>query len=414
MSKTADPIIDSMNEVKEQGMQDISDKLQNLRDAANIFLNNIRKLYGRKESNKNLRQIKNHQNLLKNAIVQELIKNPKQSLEYIIGKNLVEDEKKQAQQLEERQKILNYIFKFQDAINNFLNIQTINMVFVDDDGILYELTQQQEKDILKTAQFDDGKFISLYLTQEQKEKSNILLNEDINNNQGLIYNKYIQQLYIKIMNPDDQKQFAEDKKNSDYNKLLPTLYKQRRNAGMKITDEGIITETFTTDFFLVTKRSQVITFNHVNNLGVLKEAYVAALFDTGDDIITEDMGYNEAANKLYDNYIKKVDNLYGIFGGDVSIKQDNKGSKDLAVKSGSFNSEKYSQLILFANYILSASNKSIRILNDLGKENNTSNMEKFFKDFTKRKISFINGKLNDAAAKEVQNHFKNINFKIII
>ena len=89
---------------------------------------------------------------------------------------------------------------------------------------------------------------------------------------------------------------------------------------MKITDEGIITETFTTDFFLVTKRSQVITFNHVNNLGVLKEAYVAALFDTGDDIITEDMGYNEAANKLYDNYIKKVDNLYGIFGGDVSIK----------------------------------------------------------------------------------------------
>ena len=414
MSKTADPIIDSMNEVKEQGMQDISDKLQNLRDAANIFLNNIRKLYGRKESNKNLRQIKNHQNLLKNAIVQELIKNPKQSLEYIIGKNLVEDEKKQAQQLEERQKILNYIFKFQDAINNFLNIQTINMVFVDDDGILYELTQQQEKDILKTAQFDDGKFISLYLTQEQKEKSNILLNEDINNNQGLIYNKYIQQLYIKIMNPDDQKQFAEDKKNSDYNKLLPTLYKQRRDAGMKITDEGIITETFTTDFFLVTKRSQVITFNHVNNLGVLKEAYVAALFDTGDDIITEDMGYNEAANKLYDNYIKKVDNLYGIFGGDVSIKQDNKGSKDLAVKSGSFNSEKYSQLILFANYILSASNKSIRILNDLGKENNTSNMEKFFKDFTKRKISFINGKLNDAAAKEVQNHFKNINFKIII
>ena len=224
MSKTADPIIDSMNEVKEQGMQDISDKLQNLRDAANIFLNNIRKLYGRKESNKNLRQIKNHQNLLKNAIVQELIKNPKQSLEYIIGKNLVEDEKKQAQQLEERQKILNYIFKFQDAINNFLNIQTINMAFVDDDGILYELTQQQEKDILKTAQFDDGKFISLYLTQEQKEKSNILLNEDINNNQGLIYNKYIQQLYIKIMNPDDQKQFAEDKKNSDYNKLLPTLY----------------------------------------------------------------------------------------------------------------------------------------------------------------------------------------------
>ena len=174
MSKTADPIIDSMNEVKEQGMQDISDKLQNLRDAANIFLNNIRKLYGRKESNKNLRQIKNHQNLLKNAIVQELIKNPKQSLEYIIGKNLVEDEKKQVQQLEERQKILNYIFKFQDAINNFLNIQTINMVFVDDDGILYELTQQQEKDILKTAQFDDGKFISLYLTQEQKEKSNIL------------------------------------------------------------------------------------------------------------------------------------------------------------------------------------------------------------------------------------------------
>ena len=414
MSKTADPIIDSMNEVKEQGMQDISDKLQNLRDAANIFLNNIRKLYGRKESNKNLRQIKNHQNLLKNAIVQELIKNPKQSLEYIIGKNLVEDEKKQVQQLEERQKILNYIFKFQDAINNFLNIQTINMVFVDDDGILYELTQQQEKDILKTAQFDDGKFISLYLTQEQKEKSNILLNEDINNNQGLIYNKYIQQLYIKIMNPDDQKQFAEDKKNSDYNKLLPTLYKQRRDAGMKITDEGIITETFTTDFFLVTKRSQVITFNHVNNLGVLKEAYVAALFDTGDDIITEDIGYNEAANKLYDNYIKKVDNLYGIFGGDVSIKQDNKGSKDLAVKSGSFNSEKYSQLILFANYILSASNKSIKILNDLGKENNISNMEKFFKDFTKRKISFINGKLNNAAAKEVQNHFKNINFKIII
>lgn len=414
MSKTANPIIDSMNEVKEQGMQDISDKLKNLRDAANIFLNNIRKLYGRKESNKNFRQIKNHQNLLKNAIVQELIKNPKQSLEYIIGKKLVEDKKDQAQQLKDRQKVLKYIFDFQGAINDFLNIQTINMVFVDDDGILYELTQQQEKDILKTAQFDDGKFISLYLTQEQKENSKMLLNEDINNNQGLIYNEYVQKLYTKIMSPDDQKQFAEDKKNSDYNKLLPTLYKQRRSAGMKITDEGIITETFTTDFFLVTKRSQVITFNHVNNLGVLKEAYVAALFDTGDDIITEDMGYNEAANKLYDNYIKKVDNLYGIFGGDVSIKQDNKGSKDLAVKSGSFNSEKYSQLILFANYILSASNKSIRILNDLGKENNTSNMEKFFKDFTKRKISFINGQLNDAAAKEVQNHFKNINFKIII
>ena len=117
-----------------------------------------------------------------------------------------------------------------------------------------------------------------------------------------------------------------------------------------------------------------------------------------------------AANILYDKYICNVDNLWGIFGGDVSVLQEDGLSKDFAIKSGTFSGESYSSLISFANYILSESSNDI--LKKIGLKKNKKNMEAFFRDATTQSIAKINGELNKNAEAEVKEVFRGMNIQV--
>lgn len=385
-----DPVSDSANKVKTDTEVTLEQKLQNLKDAANIFLQNVHEIYNN-VIDKKIQS--NHIVKLKKLSLEEMLKkNPKDLLNIIIGKNLDYAEN-------ERSKILDQIFIFQKAINEFLNIDTIKMVYVDEDGTLYEFTENIEKNMLRAAGFKDGKFVSLSLTGELKkiiaEQGNIKSSEILKSHNEIVVN-----LYQKIMKQEDQDNFKI--KNIENRKdLLPTLYKQRRGIRKK-NEEGKRIETYNTDFFLVTMENEEMTFKHMKNLGILKEAYVAALYDKKSKITD---AKNEGANQLYEHYIKKVDNTYGIFGGDVSIKIENSKSQDLAIKSGSFNSENYNQLISFAKYVLLQLEDVTTYLKNIENQNNTDILKQFISNFSGAAAK-INGSLNKKAADKLQKDLK--------
>lgn len=393
-----DPATDSMNQAKKDAETNLEQKLDNLKNAANIFLQNVHIIYNN-VIDKKIQN--NHIGKLKKLSFEEMLKeNPKDLLNIIIGKNLDYAENK-------RSEILDQIFIFQKAINEFLNINAINMVYVDEDGTLYEFTENIEKNMLRAAGFKDGKFVSLSLTERLKEiiaeQGNIISSQSLKS-----HNEIVVKLYQKIMNQEDQNNFI--KNNIEERKdLLPTLYKQRRSIYKK-NEEGKREKTYNTDFFLVTMENQEMTFKHMKNLGILKEAYVAALFDEKSKITDAS---NEGANQLYKNYIQDVDNTYGIFGGDVSIKIENSKSQDLAIKSGSFNSENYNQLISFAKYVLSQSENAIAYLKNIENkdENNTDILKQFITNFS-GKAAKINGLLNKKAADKLQRDLKKIGITV--
>ena len=401
-----DPVTDSINKVQNDINTKIEEKMTKLKTAAATFLKQINAIQIGEEYNELiLIDQKNLQELLNTQSMKDLINNPKQILNKLMGYSATrKNGTKIMTRIEKRKKILEYIFIFQKEINSFLNIGTITMTYVDDDGILYKISENIEKELLANSRFKDGKFIGLSLTDKLKKDIEKEEKEEKKLWQELLEkrNTQVVELYQKIMNEANQTDFANKDEKTDINTLLPTLYKNRREVEKKKSKKRkkITKQIFTTDFFLVTKRDE-LTFNHVNNLGILKEAYVAALFDKETTITGPN---NESANILYDKYICNVDNLYGIFGGDVSISQKGGPSKDLAVKSSTFSSENYSQLISFANYILSKSSNDI--LKKLGSENNKENMEAFFRNYTKQDIAKINGKLNEKAADAVSSIFE--------
>ena len=405
----SEPVSDSIQEVQKDVKINIEEKMKNLKIAAARFLKQINAIQTGEKYNEliSINQ-ENLKELLETQSMQDLINNPKQVLNKLMGYSATRKNGTQIMtRIKKREKILEYIFMFQKEINSFLNIGTITMTYVDDDGTLYKISENIEKNLLANSRFKDGKFIGLSLTDTlKKEIEKEKKQEKDNSWQKLLTkrNEQVVKLYQKIMNEKDQLNFANKDEEAYINKLLPTLYKNRRKIEKEESKKRkkITKETFTTDFFLVTNRYNRLTFNHINNLGILKEAYVAALFDKKTTITGPN---NESANILYDNYICHVDNLYGIFGGDVSILQESGPSKDLAIKSGSFSSENYSQLISFANYILSKSSSN-DFLKNLGLQNNDENMRKFFKDFTNQKIAEINGGLNRKAADAVRSIFE--------
>ena len=399
-----DPVIDSMNEVQKDIETNIEKKMKNLKIAAARFLKQINAIQTGEKYNEliSINQ-ENLKELLEKQDMQYLINNPKGVLDALMGYSVVAKQNSERQSIiKQREQILEYVFTFQKAINSFLNIESITLTYVDNNGVLYKFSEDIEKKILKTSFFKDGKFIGIYLNKNKlKEATQETFNEKT-------HNMHVVELYKKIMDKKDQKAFANKDKKTNINELLPTLYKQRRTVSEIINEETQETKkTYTTDFFLVTKRNKKLTFNHVNNLGILKEAYVEALFDKDKKI----KGSNSAAaNILYDKYICNVDNLWGIFGGDVSVLQEDGLSKDFAIKSGTFSGESYSSLISFANYILSESSNDI--LKKIGLKKNKKNMEAFFRDATTQSIAKINGELNKNAEAEVKEVFRGMNIQV--
>ena len=399
-----DPVTDSINEVQNDINTKIEEKMTKLKTAAATFLKQINAIQTGEKYNEliSINQ-ENLKELLEKQDIQYLINNPKEILDALMGYSVVAKQNSERQNIiKQREQILEYVFTFQKAINSFLNIESITLTYVDNNGVLYKFSEDIEKKILKTSFFKDGKFIGIYLNKNKlKEATQETFNEKT-------HNMHVVELYKKIMDKKDQKAFANKDKKTNINELLPTLYKQRRTVSEIINEETQETKkTYTTDFFLVTKRNKKLTFNHVNNLGILKEAYVEALFDKDKKI----KGSNSAAaNILYDRYICNVDNLWGIFGGDVSVLQKDGLSKDFAIKSGTFSGESYSSLISFANYILSESSNDI--LKKIGLKKNKKNMEAFFRDATTQSIAKINGELNKNAEAEVKEVFRGMNIQV--
>ena len=372
----------SIEQVQKEVNTELSNKFKKLQEAASHFINQIKSL-----SNK--QDITDHQGeYLK--LLETIINNNNQMTNQDIDNisNTFVKQRNNSRNNINTQDILDESFNFQQAINDFLNIKEINIVYVTQEGEIYKINLEQEKELLKKGIFD------IETGRVNISKSNFMSLTNINSinfdekDSQLSLNSTVKELYKKIINKENQEKFISNKK---LEKPTPVMYIPKREV-IK-TKDGKDYTTIYNDLFLVTRRQQKkIWFNHINNWGILKEAYVAALFNVNGEITNSE---DEGANMLYDNYIKEVDNLPGIFGGDVSIKKEGqKKSIDYAVKSGNFSSQSYKALINFADYILT--NEKVKNILENSKDENDF-IQKYHKDLSK-----INGKINKSIQENLE------------
>ena len=375
----------SIEEAYTEINKELLNKFKKLQEAARHFIIQIERLSN--ESN-----ITNHQTAYL-KLLETTINNNNQMTNQDINNinNTFVKQRNNSKNNINKQNILDESFNFQQAINDFLNIEEISMTYVTQKGEIYKINLEQEKELLKTGNFDKqtGKIAISNFNFMSFVNQNHINPINFKDDSELSLNSVVKDLYDKILDKNNQEKFINNNKS---NKPTPVMYIPKRNVTK--TNDGKEYTTVYNDLFLVTRRQKnKIWFNHINNWGILKEAYVAALFNVNGEIITSN---DEGANMLYDNYIKEVDNLPGIFGGDVSVGQ-REGTKsiDYAVKSGNFSSQSYKILINFADSIL----KDKEAINNL---KNSKNEKDFIKKYHAQ-LSKINGRINQSIKENLEN-----------
>lgn len=375
----------SIEEAYTEINKELLNKFKKLQEAARHFIIQIERLSN--ESN-----ITNHQTAYL-KLLETTINNNNQMTNQDINNinNTFVKQRNNSKNNINKQNILDESFNFQQAINDFLNIEEISMTYVTQKGEIYKINLEQEKELLKTGNFDKqtGKIAISNFNFMSFVNQNHINPINFKDDSELSLNSVVKDLYDKILDKNNQEKFINNNKS---NKPTPVMYIPKRNVTK--TNDGKEYTTVYNDLFLVTRRQKnKIWFNHINNWGILKEAYVAALFNVNGEITTSN---DEGANMLYDNYIKEVDNLPGIFGGDVSVGQ-REGTKsiDYAVKSGNFSSQSYKILINFADSIL----KDKEAINNL---KNSKNEKDFIKKYHAQ-LSKINGRINQSIKENLEN-----------
>lgn len=375
----------SIEEAYTEINKELLNKFKKLQEAARHFIIQIERLSN--ESN-----ITNHQTAYL-KLLETTINNNNQMTNQDINNinNTFVKQRNNSKNNINKQNILDESFNFQQAINDFLNIEEISMTYVTQKGEIYKINLEQEKELLKAGNFDKqtGKIAISNFNFMSFVNQNHINPINFKDDSELSLNSVVKDLYDKILDKNNQEKFINNNKS---NKPTPVMYIPKRNVTK--TNDGKEYTTVYNDLFLVTRRQKnKIWFNHINNWGILKEAYVAALFNVNGEITTSN---DEGANMLYDNYIKEVDNLPGIFGGDVSVGQ-REGTKsiDYAVKSGNFSSQSYKILINFADSIL----KDKEAINNL---KNSKNEKDFIKKYHAQ-LSKINGRINQSIKENLEN-----------
>ena len=188
-----------------------------------------------------------------------------------------------------------------------------------------------------------------------------------------------------------------DKKPAFYESYYKTKIKTK-----KLTKDGkYLKISKKPDLFFAMQLDSGLNFKFVSNWGVLREAYYAALMD---DNVTFDGNQNEQANKLYEEYIKKVDNKGGVLGGDVSVvkNKDSKTTIDYAVKTGSAKSQSFLQYFTIAQEII----KTIKT-----QDNSWLQDRDEFNKKIQGETQFINGKVTRSIKSHLTRELKKLNIK---
>lgn len=387
MSNKDNLINGSINTIEKEINKETIKSIKPLKRAATDFLKTINNLTNSGLSNKNLAKLSKDKylNLLSNVIqnAEDLLLNIKND-----QKRINKEIENAEQNVKEIDDIIDACFKFQTAINKFLDIKQIIMTWITPDGEIYHLSLEYEEYLLRTRRFEDKKFnlpditqssIKKQLEEQKKDKIKRITKQRIKKG----HQRQIYDLYKTML--DNQNT---NKGNGNIEKR-PAFYESYYQNKIKriINNKEIEVSRKPDLFFAMTLDNNELNFKFVNNWGILREAYYAALMD---DNATFDSDQNKQANKLYEEYIKKVDNKAGVLGGDVSVtNKDGITTTEYAVKTGSAKSQSFLQYFTIAKKIIAL-------------DSNTQFSKENFITMMQGKTEYINGVISD----EVREHLE--------
>ena len=380
MEKNNGPVQEPINLAEDEIDIINADKIDELKTAAKKFLETIRNFLKLKETeeielNKYLKLFRKPVTRATDLLTQ-IYNNEK------ISQNI---SRYKINKIKTANKAIDACFEFQDAINKFLNINEIIMTWITPDGKVYHLNLEYEKELLKTRAFDINTAkvnlpnITQRLIDEGKEKGKI-------KEYDVTQTEHQQKIYNLYQTMDNNQ-----KRNNEENQInnTPAFYESEYEK-----EEGKVRKK--SDLFFVMKLEK-LTFKYVNNWGVLREAYYAALMDKKEKFNDDDQ--NKQANILYEEYIQKVDNLGGALGGDVSVINKDKTKTEYAVKTNAAKSQSFAQYLTIAQ----------KIANMKPDENFTS--RKDFNTKMQTDIFIINGEINDDIKEHLNAELQQMNIQ---
>ena len=402
-------INDSINTTERKVEESFENKVKNLQNAANQFLQRIQILSGQKNKQLNdllEKDINDFKEKYIGLFENTDIDNGQALLSQIyndqveMNKKIQEMEQFGQEEIRTLDIVIEACFEFQAAINKFLNITEIIMTWITPEGEIYHLSLEYEKYLLRKGKFEDKKFNLPTITQSSITKQKEKVKEEItkqkikSGHQKKIYNLYKAMQKHQDIN---KKKGNIDKKPAFYESYYKTKIKTK-----KLTKDGkYLKISKKPDLFFAMQLDSSLNFKFVSNWGVLREAYYAALMD---DNVTFDGNQNEQANKLYEKYIKKVDNKGGVLGGDVSVvkNKDSKTTIDYAVKTGSAKSQSFLQYFTIAQEII----KTIKT-----QDNSWLQDRDEFNKKIQGETQFINGKVTRSIKSHLTRELKKLNIK---
>ena len=276
-----------------------------------------------------------------------------------------EEEARDKQNQQARKQILEKIFQFQHLLSTVLGQEIVlTWVYVDDDGKEKIMTYSSaaEEDILVNA----SGYGKVSLRQSAAKKTT-----------GTDLTQYLQSL----VQDEDTKKIIENhikivKAINDYIKekerLVSTTTTSTNKKGQSYSKSHL---------FLWWKEAEKRIYGYVNNYGFYYEGYVGALVNYQS---RDFENINDLENKikvLYTKYILNVDNLAGMWGGDIvtNLFNDNNLNVQLAVKYGNASSQSFSILYRFMRWISEQSDSSLENLSKKGLYN------AFYEDLNKNR-----------------------------
>lgn len=255
----------------------------------------------------------------------------------------VSDEK---QENKFKKDIITITMAFQQAVNKILK-QKINLTWV------VETKDEQGHVKQEIIVFDEAEEIEILANGIANPSGRIVLNPanliKLREN-GIVKGKNIENFLLEALGEKNNKKNVEN-----HIKLLKNLYHFIQEDKRLVRTEKINNSNKTTYYYLWLwwNENNLRTYAQVGNYGIFNEGYVAALAN-----IPKEKQYSpfsmlneeDKIKKLYEDYILKVDNLAGLWGGDVDVNIEE--NLQLAVKAGRASSQSFGLLYDFASWLV--------------------------------------------------------------
>ena len=373
-----------------------TESLKMLKRQAKITLDEL-KVYVNKTFNSKL-GLRSFNKIFSSVKSSHVEKSSSEKIAEIIKSAEEEEINKQNQQA--RKQILEKIFQFQHLLSQILGQEIVlTWVYIDDNGEEQIMTYSSaaEEDIIASgsgygkvslrqsvAKNITGTDLTQYLQSfaKDEETKNIIKN------------------HVKIV-----------KAINDYIKqekrLVSTTTTSTNKKGQNYTKFHL---------FLWWQETQGRIYGYVNNYGFYYEGYVGALVNYQSQEFNSINNLEDKIKLLYTKYILNVDNLAGMWGGDIvtNLFNDNNLNIQLAVKYGNASSQSFSILYRFMRWISGQSDSSLESLSKKGLYN------AFYEDLNKNRsrplgiVSTLLGSVKKDISKQLKKDLSQsgINFTI--